>query len=66
MTLRVTVYSNTGPQGYTELCSFETEGYGFDSAKYADLDGDGADDIIAGETDANRVTALLSRTSGCR
>ena len=46
MTLRVTVYSNTGPQGYTELCSFETEGYGVDSAKYADLDGDGDLELI--------------------
>ena len=46
MLLRVTVYSTTGPQGYSELCSFETNGYGIDSAKYADLDGDGALELI--------------------
>ncbi|MBR4941953.1 MAG: hypothetical protein IKZ19_08150 [Clostridia bacterium] len=41
MRIRVTVYSNTGGRGYTELCSFETEGYGVDSVTYTDFDCDG-------------------------
>ena len=46
MTLRVSVYTNTGPRGYSEFCSVETTGYEVDSVSYADLDGDGDLELI--------------------
>ena len=46
MRLRVSVYSDTGPSGYSEFCTIETEGSGVDFADYADLDGDGALELI--------------------
>ncbi len=42
MRLRISVYSNTGPAGYDELCTVETDGSAFDYVTYQDLDGDGS------------------------
>lgn len=46
MRLRVGLYSKTRSTGYTELCTFQTEGYSVEEVIYSDVDGDRALEIL--------------------
>lgn len=46
MRLRVGLYSKTRNTGYTELCTFQTEGYSVEEVIYSDVDGDGSLEIL--------------------
>lgn len=46
--LRVTVYSKSGVSSYAELCSVEMNGEQIQRVEYADLDGDGSQEMLVG------------------